>query len=328
LDLGPHPDFQTEWWYYTGNLAAADGRAFGYQLTFFRRAILPARDLPARTSEWATGQIYFAHFTLTNGPAGSFRYFERFERGAAGLAGASGEPLYQVWLQDWSVRQTDANHYRLHAAAEDIQIKLDLVDRKGPVLQGDRGLSQKGPQPGNASYYISQTRLESQGSIQVGDQTVSVSGLSWMDHEFSTSSLSGEQVGWDWYALQLSDGSELMVYQMRKTDGTMDPFSQGTLIYPDGRTRFLQRDELQIQVLSTWKSPHSGASYPAEWTVAVPSEQLSLRVTPRLADQELRVSFTYWEGAVTVTGSRLGKDVSGSGYVELTGYARSMQGQF
>ena len=328
LDLGAHPDFQTEWWYYTGNLATADGHSFGYQLTFFRRALVPPPGRAARRSEWATDQVYFAHLTLTNVSNGTFGYHERFERGAAGLAGAVGEPLYQVWLDDWSVKQIDVSHYRLQAGADDIQISLEMVDRKGPVLEGIDGLSQKGPQPGNASYYVSQTRLDSQGSLQTGGQTFRVTGSSWMDHEFSTSALASDQVGWNWFALQLSDGSELMVYTIRKADGTIDSYSQGTLIYPDGKTRPLQKDDFEITVLSTWKSPHSGAVYPAEWTVAVPSEQLKIQVKPRLADQELRVSFTYWEGAVSVSGSRAGKEVTGVGYVELTGYAKSMQGQF
>lgn len=327
-DLGVHPDFQTEWWYYTGNLAAADGHSFGYQLTFFRRGLTPPNSQAARESEWATDQVYFAHFTLTDINSGTFNFYERFQRGAAGLAGAAGDPLYQVWLDDWSVRQIDGYRYQLQAAAGELQISLELVDGKGPVLQGINGLSQKSAQLGNASYYVSQTRLDSRGTIRIGGQTFQVTGLSWMDHEFSTSSLASDQVGWDWYALQLSDGSELMVYMMRKADGTLDPYSQGTIIYPDGKTRLLKRDDLQISVLSTWKSPHSGAVYPAEWVVEVPSEQLKIKIKPRLADQELRVLFTYWEGAVSASGNRAGKDISGVGYVELTGYAKSMQGQF
>jgi predicted secreted hydrolase len=328
LDFGPHPDFQTEWWYYTGNLVSADGRQFGYQLTFFRRALTPAAVRMPRPSNWAAEQVYLAHFTLTDVGTGKFHYFERMERGSAGLAGAQVQPAYQVWLSDWRVSQVGEGSYQLAAASAGVQLKLDLQDRKGVVLQGEQGYSQKGPEAGNASYYLSQTRLETRGTVEIGGQPVSVTGSSWMDHEFSTSALAGDQVGWDWFALQLNDGSELMVYTVRKADGSIDPYSSGTLIYPDGRTRRLTRADFQVRVTASWKSPHSAAVYPASWQVDVPSEGLSLQVKPRLADQELRVSFTYWEGAVAVEGTRSGIPVSGSGYVELTGYAESMQGRF
>ncbi len=327
LDFGPHADFQTEWWYYTGNLAAPDGRRFGYQLTFFRRAILPAGEQAARTSAWAANQVYLAHFTLSDIQGGRFHYFERSDRGAAGLAGATVQPAYQVWLGSWSVSQVGAQTYRLAAQQADIFLSLDLVDRKGPLLEGIDGYSQKGVAPGNASYYFSQTSLESTGTVEVGGQTIAVQGSSWMDHEFSTSALAPDQVGWDWFALQLDDGSELMVYTVRKADGSVDPFSQGLLVAADGSTRRLAHDDFTITILSHWQSPHDAANYPAQWRVQVPSAQLDLTVRPRLADQELRVSFTYWEGAVQIDGTRAGKPFGGSGYVELTGYYESTQGQ-
>jgi predicted secreted hydrolase len=202
------------------------------------------------------------------------------------------------------------------------------MDGKGPILQGDGGYSRKGPEPGNASYYYSQTRLETWGTVQVGDTLYQVDGLSWMDHEFSTSALSPDQVGWDWFALQLDDGSELMVFQIRKADGTADPFSSGTLVAADGSTRHLSRDDFEIAVDATWRSPRSGATYPARWTVEVPVADLTLEIEPYLADQELNVSYTYWEGAARISGERTGSVVSGNGYVEMTGYAGSMQGQF
>jgi len=327
-DFGAHPDFQTEWWYYTGNLLGMDGRRFGYQLTFFRRALQPASQRVPRSSAWAVEQVYLAHFALTDVQGGQFHYFERFERGAAGLAGALAVPDFQVWLGDWAVNQVGDGAYRLDAQADGIRIGLDLIDRKGPVLQGDQGYSQKGPEPGNASYYVSQTALESRGSVEINGQSMMVTGSSWMDHEFSTSALAADQVGWDWFALQLDDGSELMVYGVRKADGSLDALASGTLIERDGHTRRLAQADFQITVDGSWKSPHSGAVYPAAWRISIPSEQIDLKVVPRLADQELRLSFTYWEGAVGVTGTRAGKAVSGSGYVELTGYAGSMQGQF
>lgn len=327
-DNGPHPEFQTEWWYYTGNLEAQGGRRFGFQLTFFRRAITPQQDQPARASSWATSQVYLAHFTLTDVSNGKFYAFERFERGAAGLAGAQGEPAFQVWLHDWSVEQVGNNRYHLNAREGQLAIDLQLVDRKGPVLQGDRGYSQKGPEPGNASLYYSQTHLESSGTITIGGQAYPVTGLSWMDREISTSALSAGQVGWDWFALHMDDGSELMVYALRREDGSMDAFSSGLFIDADGATRRIAKEDFQIQVEDTWQSPHSKGIYPSRWQVRVPSIGMVLQVTPQVADQELNVSVIYWEGAVQVRGSRNGKPLSGYGYVELTGYARSLEGQF
>jgi predicted secreted hydrolase len=175
---------------------------------------------------------------------------------------------------------------------------------------------------------VSQTALESRGSVEINGQAFAVTGSSWMDHEFSTSALAADQVGWDWFALQLDDGSELMVYGVRKADGSLDPLASGTLIERNGHTRHLTQADFQITVEDRWKSTHSGAVYPAGWRISIPSEQIELKAAPRLADQELRLSFTYWEGAVAVTGTRAGKAVGGSGYVELTGYAGSMQGQF
>ena len=326
-DHGPHPDFRTEWWYYTGNLSTTDGRRFGYQLTFFRRAVLPASDRLQRASDWAADQVYMAHFTLTDVTGEQFYYFERFERGAAGLAGAAGEPSFSVWLQDWSVEQVSEDAYHLRAQEGEVAIEINLNDAKGIILQGERGYSQKGPQPGNASLYYSQTRLESAGTLRIGGETFQVSGLSWLDREISTSALSKGQVGWDWFALQLSDGSEIMAYVLRRADGTIDEFSSGTYIRPDGTTLLLRREDFQIKVQETWRSPHSGGVYPARWMVRIPAAQLELDVRPLLADQELNVSFTYWEGAVAVQGSGPSGALTGSGYVELTGYAESMEGE-
>jgi predicted secreted hydrolase len=326
-DHGPHPDFQTEWWYFTGNLDTADGHHFGYELTFFRRALAPPAERAARPSDWAADQIYMAHLALTDVAGREFQAVERFSRGAAGLAGAQAAP-FTVWLEDWSISEMEGGDWRLQAAAEGLALELTLRDTKGPILQGDRGYSRKGPEPGNASYYYSLTRLETAGSVQVAGERYKVAGLSWMDHEYSTSALSAGQVGWDWFSLQLDDGSELMVFQIRRDDGSIDPYSSGTLVSADGWTRHLERDDFQIMVERTWRSPHTGADYPAGWTIRVPVTGLTLRLEPYLADQELNVSYTYWEGAVRITGERDGRPVSGDGYVELTGYAGSMQGQF
>ncbi len=346
-DHGPHPDYQTEWWYYTGNLLTAEGRHFGYQLTFFRRALLPGEFVPERPSEWATRQAYMAHFALSDSASQTQHAFERLERGAAGLAGAQAEP-YHVWLEDWEVIETGPASYRLRAQAETedgepLAIELELIDERGPVLQGDRGYSQKGPDPGQASYYYSLTRLESSGNVTVGGQTYPVSGLSWMDHEFSTSVLSANQVGWDWFSLQLNVGvaqqgdsqqdavlppAELMLFQIRQADGSIDPFSSGTLVYPDGSTQALKLEDFTITVTDTWTSPRTGAEYPAGWQLSAPEIGLELRLTPAFADQELNLSYAYWEGAVEIEGTLLGEAASGRGYVELTGYSGSMGGEF
>ncbi len=327
-DFGPHPGFQTEWWYYTGNLKTAAGRHFGYQLTFFRRSVTPGTEVPRRESDWATNQVYLAHFALTDVGAKRFQSFEKTERGAAGLAGAQGTPVFKAWLEDWSVAQTGERAYRLQAGEGSLSLDLALQDQKGPVLEGDKGYSQKGPEPGNASIYFSQTRLITSGIVRIGNEEYEVDGTSWMDHEFSTSALSSGQVGWDWFALQLSDGSELMVFTIRREDGSIDPFSSGTWIGPDGAARRLAREDFQIDVLDTWKSGYSKAVYPARWRVRVPELGLDLQVEPYLADQEHHLSFVYWEGAVKISGKSGGAQVGGDGYVELTGYSGSMAGQF
>lgn len=324
---GPHPDYQTEWWYYTGNLEDPNGRHFGYQLTIFRRALLPADQRNERSSDWAADQIYFAHFTLTDVEGEEFYHFERFSRGAAGLAGAQAEP-YQVWLENWQIVEVEPGIYQLTAQQDQVSISITLEDQKGPVLQGEQGYSQKGAEPGNASYYYSQTRLVSEGSIQIGDQSFKVSGLSWKDHEFSTSALAGEQVGWDWFSLQLDSDTEMMLFQIRKEDGTIDPNAAGLLVDPDGNTTQLRLEDFTITATGTWESPHSGAIYPSGWQIEIPALNLSLTLRPYLEDQELLTSVIYWEGAVSIVGEINGEQVSGDGYVELTGYAHSMEGGF
>ena len=324
-DHGPHSNYQTEWWYYTGNLETVDGRHFGFQLTFFRRALLPAP--VERSSELAADQIYFAHFAVTDVGAGQHRFYERFSRGAAGLAGASGEP-YRVWLEDWSVESLDAQGTTVHLVAEQdgLAIDLQLQASKPVVAHGDRGLSPKSGEPGNASYYLSFTRMETTGRVGLDGEALDVRGESWFDHEWSTSALGPQAVGWDWFSLQLDDGREIMLYRIRREDGTIEPVSGGTLVEADGSTRRLTADQLDVAVLDTWTSPETGGEYPSRWRVLVPDAGLDLTLEPWLADQEMRVSFPYWEGAVQIRGRSAGRPVEGNGYVELTGYAISMQG--
>ncbi len=319
-DLGQHPDYQAEWWYYTGNLADAEGNRFGFQLTFFRRGLTPG--LAERPSEWASNQIYFAHFTVTDVSDDSFTFHERFSRGSPGLAGVQSEP-YHVWLDDWYAQEIGPGQVELRAEAEDIALKLVLTQAKPAALQGDRGLSQKSNEPGNASYYYSLTNNPARGTITTPRGTFDVTGNAWKDHEWSTSGLGPEAVGWDWYSLQLDDGREIMYFNIRKEDGSIEAVSGGTLIERDGSTRYLPKAEVQITVLDTWQSPDSGATYPAEWTFVIPGEGIDLRIKPLLPQQELRVSFTYWEGAVQIEGTQ-----QGYGYIEMTGYYATMQGRF
>jgi len=326
-DYGPHPDYQTEWWYYTGNLESENGNHFGYQLTFFRRALLPSGDRVDRQSAWATDQVYMAHFAITDVESGEHYNFERFARGAAGLAGSKINP-FQVWLGDWRVEQVNDRKFTLRASQAEIELDLLLDDFKGPVLHGEGGYSQKGPEPGNASYYYSQTRLDTSGRLIIADRVFGVKGMSWMDHEFSTSALSPGQVGWDWFSLQLNEGSDLMVFQIRRTDGSIDPFSSGTWVDSQGQTSQLSNQQFTLRAVDTWRSSNSGAEYPSEWLLEVPSLDLKLEIKPFLADQEMDVSYIYWEGAVKIEGTISGRQVSGIGYVELTGYAESMEGDF
>ncbi len=325
LDHGPHPEYQTEWWYYTGNLETDAGQHFGFQLTFFRRALTP--NMPDRTSNWGMNQVYMAHLAVTDVAGGRFHNFERLSRGAARLAGAHGAP-YRVWLESWLAEEIEPGLVRLHAAEGDIQLDLTLRQVKPPALHGEAGLSQKSATPGNASYYYSLTRLETRGTITLGNQGYAVHGWSWMDHEFGTSFLAENQVGWDWFSLQLDDGRELMYFQIRQDDRGIEALSGGSLIEVDGTVHHLSRDDVAIQVLDRWTSPKTGATYPAGWHLSVPAAGLELDVHPYASDQELNVSYAYWEGAVQVTGSSTNELATGVGYVELTGYAGSMQGEF
>ncbi len=322
-DHGAHPDYQTEWWYYTGNLADASGREFGYQLTFFRRGL--TADMPARASSLATNQVYMAHLALTDVEANRHVALERFSRGDGSLAGAEGDPSASVWLEDWAVRQTEPGVYRLTAGAttgdgEPIALNLTLRETRPPVLHGENGLSRKGPEPGNANYYYSLTGLQTTGTLTRGDFSADVTGLSWMDHEFGTSALSGNALGWDWFSLQLDDGSALMLAQLRTQDGGADPSFEGTWLPAGGEQTVVRADDFTLEALDEWISPATGIAYPSGWRVTLPQQALSLTVTPLVRDQEMDTTYVYWEGAVRAEGEREGTPIAGKGYVELTGY--------
>jgi predicted secreted hydrolase len=325
-DHGPHPAFRTEWWYWTGNLrtsrAAGVSRRLGFQLTFFRTALAPA--VPVRRSAWAARDVYLAHFAVTDVSAGRFHASDRWARAALDLAGAAGSPL-RVWLGDWSAEAQRSTGWPLRLRAGEGPLRIDLTVSAGkpPVLHGEGGLSRKSAEPGNASYYYSLTRMPVSGEVEVGGAVLPVEGLAWMDREWSTSALAPDQVGWDWFALQLEDGRELMLYRLRQRDGTVSPLSQGTLIDAGGAERALDRDAVEVLALDHWTSPRGGTRYPSRWHLRVPAAGLDLVVAPLLPDQELDLAVRYWEGAVRVDGTAGGRSVGGFGYVELVGYATS-----
>lgn len=317
-DHGPHPSFRTEWWYFTGNLHTSSGRRFGYQLTFFRFALAP--DKVPRKSRWGANEIFMAHFTITDVEGKRFHAVERFSRAALGLAGAGGNPL-AIHLEDWSAIALPGETFgmNLNAGSGDEAIHLRL-QAAGPImLNGERGLSRKGREPGNASYYYSIPRLATTGSIRVNGEEFAVTGLSWLDREWGTTALEPNQEGWDWFGLQLADGRALMFYRLRQKDGTTDPISGGTLMEVDGTMQSLAAADVQLETTAWWRSPNSGSRYPARWRLRLPRENIDLEIVPLLADQELfATTVRYWEGAVVVRDLKDGS--SGRGYVELTGY--------
>jgi predicted secreted hydrolase len=326
-DHGPHPGFRNEWWYVTGNLDGDGGERFGFELTIFRFALTPER--PAAESSWRSNQVYIAHFAVTDAGRERFYAAERYSRGALGLAGASADP-FRVWIDDWEIAAEERGQperWRLRASDPEFALDIALTAAKPPVLNGVDGLSQKSAEPGNASYYYSITRWLTDGTLRLGGDEFRVSGLSWLDREWSSSALAADQLGWDWFALQLSDGSELMFYNLRKLDGSQDEHSAGTWIEADGTSRHIDREEIDIVVTDTWDSPEGGR-YPSAWTLRFPEQGLSLDIRPVMADQELFTTVRYWEGAVDVQGERQGSPIDGRGYVELTGYAdQAIRGQ-
>ena len=325
-DLGTHDDYQTEWWYYTGNLEADNGRQFGYQFTIFRRALAPEGGELADASDWRSNQLYFAHFTVTDVQGEGFYPAEKFSRGAVGLAGAEASP-YRVWIENWQAVENEDGLVEIIAETDEVALNLTLTETLPPILHGDGGLSIKGPGEGNASYYYSLIQQRSEGEVRIGTETFNVTGLSWKDHEYSTSALEDGANGWDWFSVQFDDGSALMFFEIRKNDGGLSDFSHGSYIAADGTVTPLEKGAWELEVLDEWTSPTSGATYPSGWRITVPSLDLEMEGTPLLENQELNVSTIYWEGATEFVGTKGGVPITGLGYVELTGYAQSMEGR-
>jgi predicted secreted hydrolase len=346
-DHASHPDYKIEWWYYTGNVRADDGRRFGYQVTFFRVGI---DHTPSNPSRWAIRDLHMTHLAVSDPAGRRYRYSEKLSRGGPGLAGASADRYY-VWNDDWSAslvapkrpdgREGGTQHI-LRANSAQAGIDLVLDEGKAPVINGVNGISQKGAQAGNASHYYSLTRMPTSGTIAIDGERFTVTGHSWMDHEFGTSFLEPEQRGWDWLSIQLSDGRELMLYQLRRADGTRgprdadfaswggrrDPRSSGTVVDPSGRSTHLANADFTLTPGRKPFTSSNGAVYPIEWTVTVPSHRISLTVTTPLDDQELSLTrstgIAYWEGMIDVAGAAGGAPVTGSGYLEMTGYHGSL----
>lgn len=321
-DHGAHSGFRTEWWYFTGNVFASDQRHYGFELTIFRVALRPPS--PSRESSLAANEIWMAHLAVTDTSGRVFQVAERLSRGADGLASASlidpqsGGPLV-VAVEDFSA-SFSGNSVALTANDADFGIELELTGLERIVAQGNNGLDPKGPEPGNASYYFSAPRLNVSGEIQSAGTSAAVSGSAWMDREWSTSALSPDIEGWDWFALQLDDGRDLMFYRLRAVDGSTSEFSGGSITSAAGSVQRLAADSVDLRAARFWTSDSSGVSYPVGWSMTIPSADLDLKIEPRLDDQEIDVSVRYWEGAVTVSGSTADSAVTGVGYLELAGY--------
>jgi len=316
-----HPEFQTEWWYYTGNLHTSGGREFGFELTFFRRAM---KSEPA-TGVWDARDLWMAHLALSDIDGRHFYHSERLNRAGPGIAGADATQS-RVWNGNWETRwDAAAARQRLRALADNFSLDLQLEQRKPPVINGVNGVSQKAAEPGRASHYITLPRLAARGTIQLAGETYPVDGLAWMDHEFFTQQLDRSQTGWDWLSLQLVDGSELMLFRLRHQDGSIDGYSAGTYVDPRGRTKHLSAGDFQmLPEAETWTSPTTHGTYPVAWTVRVPSLGIDAAISTKLRQQELAgsaITPPYWEGAVKAIGIAGSNALSGSGYLEMTGYA-------
>jgi predicted secreted hydrolase len=313
-----HPDFRTEWWYYTGNVHAADGHRFGFELVFFRQG--EQKGDAANPSAWRIGDLYLAHLALTDIDAGRFRYFQRLNRSGPGIAGAS-QSESRVWNANWEAKWDPATAAQtLTAVAEGVRFTLRLTPRTAPVIHGENGVSQKAAGEGKASYYVSFPRLDVAGTLN----GAAVTGTAWMDHEWFTHQLEPNQQGWDWFSVQLDSGADLMLFQLRQSGGAIDPFSSGTYIASGGRTTHLKRADFELQPIDWWTSPRTKTRYPIRWRITVPSLHLALECAAAIPAQELVAEDdafpNYWEGAVTYSGT--GKGV---GYLEMTGYGKPMK---
>jgi len=303
-----HPEFQTEWWYYTGNLKTVGGRGFGYELTFFRAALAPEMEL---RSVWTARDAYMAHLALTDIEGRHFLHAERLNRPGPGLAGVDAANE-RIWNGNWQSKLTPGEH-RLTAVDARFQFDFRLKPSKPHVIHGRNGVSQKGPLPGQASHYISFPRLETSGRLRLDGKDYDLRGTTWMDHEYFSSELDPSLAGWDWFSIQLENQTELMVYRLRQKNGAASPFSAGTFIDAQGVATHLEAKDMDLVPGRRWKN------YPVEWQLRVPRLGVDLKALPRLDEQELlskgRLTPSYWEGAMRFEGTH-----AGVGYLEMTGY--------
>ena len=318
-----HPDFKTEWWYFTGNLTADDGGELGFQLTFFRQGVQRGTDTKTR---FAVDDIKLAHFAITDITGKQFRFAQKVSRGSFGDAGFSdGERI--AWIDDWTLSLTGPGQFRLEARDKDFALMLDLKAAKEPVFHGDNGVSQKSEGEGRASHYYSYTRLAAKGTVTLEGREIPVTGLSWFDQEWATNQLTENQTGWDWLSLQFADNTELMLFQIRLKEGGRDPFSHGTWIDAGGKTVAVKNEDFELIPGRIWRSKESGGDYPVEWILRIPKLDLELEVAAALDGQELVLRpISYWEGSVRAKGTRGGKEIRGRGYLEMTGYAGGLVG--
>jgi predicted secreted hydrolase len=334
-DHGAHPLYQSEWWYFTGNLRTKSGHRFGYELTFFRIRLRPEDAAPAPVasarSRWRGDQVYAAHFAITDETGQKFTHSERVARPAFGL-GAAAKGRLAVRADDWSLLGQALADQRgegmtLHAAAAQNGLDLVQTPRKPPVVHGQAGVFRKGACASCASHYYSYTRLSTRGTLRYAGSTFNVDGTSWMDHEFGTNQLQPDEVGWDWISLQLDDGREVMLYIFRRKDGSFAAQSAGSLIERDARVRFLPLGAFHVTATGRWQSPQTHADYPSGWRVQIPAARLDVTLAPVVSNQEIALESapSYWEGAVDVRDTSAPGRTRGQGYVELTGYAEPVE---
>lgn len=326
-----HADFKTEWWYFTGQLRAENGRRFGYQLTFFRQGLRPPGERTPVRSRFVVEDLKFAHFAMTDVAERGFHFEQKLQRGAFGEAGfaATNDSAESrlAWIDDWQLKLRADGTWDLAARGARHALSLHLTTAKPWIFHGENGASQKAAGDGNASHYYSGTRMPSRGEVRIDGRTFAVNGESWLDREWATNQLGPDQVGWDWFSLQLDDGTELMLYQMRLRDGGSDPFSSGTFVARDGTTRHLRRGDYQLTPTKFWTSKATGGRYPIAWELAVPALELRLTVTTPVQNQELVLQpIAYWEGLIDAAGTRAGQRLRAHGYLELTGYAGELVG--
>lgn len=314
-DHGPHPRYRIEWWYLTGSLQDDQGQFYGVQFTAFRRALAPPGPSP-HANPWRTPQVYMAHIALSDTTTSRHLKDQRIVRAHPQLAGAQAQP-FAVWVDGWRLASAGKAFLPLQLQAESASFGMDLVVSEGKpiVLQGEQGLSRKGEQ--QASYYYSMTRLHASGTLRVGERILNVHGHAWLDREWSTSVLSQDQVGWDWFALQLDQGVDVMIGQLRRQDGTRDPYDSGVRVDADGTYRVLQATDFTLTPLKYWRDDR-GVRWPIRWRLTLAEPPGALVIQAAFPDQRMDTALVYWEGLVYVLDPD--EHVIGRGYMELTGY--------